>query len=686
MPTNKLQGKPSNMDFNDTIQNFTAFLSLHPNWGYASALLFAFLESLAVIGSIIPGAITMTIIGTMIGSGLLMFWPSLILCITGALIGDYLSYYLGITYQDRLISIWPISKFPHWLDKGREFFTKYGVGAIIIGRFFGPVRSMIPLIAGMLKMTFKKFVTGIIPSAVLWSLLYLTPGIVLGALSTNFPRDVAIEIIIDGILIIIAFWAMIASINAAQNTIAYRLDAISSYLWRTMAKLPLLARLRTTLHDPLNPHHHHQIYNLLLSTVSLSIFIIMAISSHHQGIITHFDQSVYLFFQSIRTSISDNLFVTLGVFAHHTTLLIATGLIACFALWHRRFWLAFCFITLAGVTSVTIYLTKLYVGHLRPALSLTFKHSFSFPSGHVALLTALLLFICTLIRDNKRLQQWTRIVSWQLIILVGLSRLCLGVHWLSDILGGLLLGIAISKFITFVHQIKYRPTLNPKKLVQRSSFALIAALAVMMPLQYQHIKYNTRPTVTYTTHSQSDWWQKNFQPSHYRMSRFGTPNAPLNLQINGTLKAIQASLEDDGWEAYPAAEGISSIIIRSDNPEYHLPLVNPLHLNQRASLIMIKPATPPIALRLWATPYLLQSQKDQKPTPLWVGTVNQIRPAHDRFMPHLRYKPWNDFTDALNTLDDDMPGFNKKIIQATKSDLSKRLHWNRNIMLIDLPQ
>ena len=82
----------------------------------------------------------------------------LMLAYTGACLADILSFMIGRYFQGKLDNIWPFLQHPEWLKEGREFIDLYGVAGIFIGRFIGPVRSLLPLVAGSLGMQIKKFV------------------------------------------------------------------------------------------------------------------------------------------------------------------------------------------------------------------------------------------------------------------------------------------------------------------------------------------------------------------------------------------------------------------------------------------------------------------------------------------------------------------------------------------------
>ncbi len=156
------------------------WIEQHP--AYAGWVVFAvsLAESLAIVGILVPGVIILFGAGVLIGTGILDFWSLCVWAIAGAVVGDGLSYWLG-RHFDYLTERWRWFRLhPDQLDRGIRFFQAYGDISIALGRFFGPIRAIIPLAAGLMHMPPRRFYIANVLSALVWAPAYLAPGMVLG--------------------------------------------------------------------------------------------------------------------------------------------------------------------------------------------------------------------------------------------------------------------------------------------------------------------------------------------------------------------------------------------------------------------------------------------------------------------------------------------------------------------------
>src|SRR5687767_9669828 len=111
---------------NDVVSSILQWLNANPEYSWLITFLISAGESVAVIGTIVPGSITMTAIGALMGAGIIPFWSTLIWAFLGAVVGDGISYWLGYHFKDRIAKTWPFKQNVNLLIKGERFFTKYG--------------------------------------------------------------------------------------------------------------------------------------------------------------------------------------------------------------------------------------------------------------------------------------------------------------------------------------------------------------------------------------------------------------------------------------------------------------------------------------------------------------------------------------------------------------------------------
>lgn len=201
--------------FTDYIEPLTAWLNTNPNWAFLITFLVSCSESLAIIGSLIPGSVTMTAIGILAGSGVLNIGWTFFAAVAGAIAGDTISYALGFKFSDQLVNMWPFRRYPHWLSYGKDYFTRHGGKSVLIGRFFGPLRSVIPVIAGMMRMNQWHFLLVNVLSAIGWSILYVVPGIFIGAASYELSAEHARYLFITVLIILALIWIITQTIKSA---------------------------------------------------------------------------------------------------------------------------------------------------------------------------------------------------------------------------------------------------------------------------------------------------------------------------------------------------------------------------------------------------------------------------------------------------------------------------------------
>ena len=153
------------------------FVRAHQEWAAPIVFALAFGESLAFLSLLIPAWAALVAIGAVIGATGIRFEPIWIAGAVGAALGDWLSYWIGLKLENRVYHIWPLSRHPDLIPKGEAFVKRWGVLAIVIGRFFGPLRASVPIAAGVFAMPFWPFQVANFGSAFLWAGVLLAPGV-----------------------------------------------------------------------------------------------------------------------------------------------------------------------------------------------------------------------------------------------------------------------------------------------------------------------------------------------------------------------------------------------------------------------------------------------------------------------------------------------------------------------------
>jgi membrane protein DedA with SNARE-associated domain len=158
------------------VQDIVTFVRLHESWAAPVVLVLAFAESLAFISLFIPAWAALVGIGALSASSGLSFWPIWIAASIGAALGDWLSYWIGLKLERRVAHVWPLSRHPDLIPKGEAFVKTWGALGIFIGRFTGPLRASVPLVAGIFAMPYWRFQLANFSSAFVWAAALLLIG------------------------------------------------------------------------------------------------------------------------------------------------------------------------------------------------------------------------------------------------------------------------------------------------------------------------------------------------------------------------------------------------------------------------------------------------------------------------------------------------------------------------------
>lgn len=398
---------------NDFLQTLLHWSASSSYWLGAAIFLVALLECLALVGILLPGVVLLFALAVLAGNGALDLSSVLLLAWLGGLSGDILSYALGRRLQHKVPQLRIIRNHPQWLINAELHFARYGVLSLLVGRFIGPLRPVLPLVAGMLAMPLTRFVVVSLFAAAGWAVAYLLPGWMVGAALELHPPEL--------------FWQQTAWVatGIAGCVLVSVLACLRS--WRTASVVSAVVSGLTLV-------------ILMLNWSSLLVF----------------DLYLHDLSQLIRTVWLDQSMVLITRLGDFSTQITVSFILCALLLLFKQFQALLFTSTTLIITAVSNYLLKHYFERARPSILLEPLQSFSFPSGHSASGFAFFLVLGVL-ASRQQPQRWR--VIWLLAAFIpaasiALSRVYLTAHWPTDILAGALLASLMCSASLAITQIK----------------------------------------------------------------------------------------------------------------------------------------------------------------------------------------------------------------------------------------
>ena len=167
---------------------------------YGFLFLIIFMETGFVITPFLPGDSLLFAAGALSVSSSLSIYALYILFLIAAILGDTINYWIGHFAGPKIFEGEHKFVKKEYLIRTQRFYDKYGGQAITIGRFVPIVRTFVPFVAGVARMSYKYFITYNILGGILWVSLFTWTGYFFGNLpfvKNNFHYVVVIIILIS---------------------------------------------------------------------------------------------------------------------------------------------------------------------------------------------------------------------------------------------------------------------------------------------------------------------------------------------------------------------------------------------------------------------------------------------------------------------------------------------------------
>jgi membrane protein DedA with SNARE-associated domain/membrane-associated phospholipid phosphatase len=600
----------------EQVQPYLDYFAANPGWAIAIVFLIAFGEALLIIGLFVPSTVVLVGAGTLVGTGQLDFWPVFLATATGAIAGDQVSYWAGRFFGERLKSMWPLSRYPQLLARGEIYVRQHGGKSIALGRFVPGVKAVVPGIVGMFRMNQLYFIIINFSSGLVWTAAHIVPGILVGKglhLAGELSGRLAIVLLVLLAVLAVGSWLIrliAAGVSPYFDNLLGRLS-----IWAKSFNSRPMRRLGRVL-SPDHPRSYLTLLFLLFCVVGAGVLLDMIFGLVFSKAVSNLDVSVNNLLGELRSAPGDELMVVLTMIGDWPMISLVgvamVGWLLARRAWRAGMAVAVFLFTAKGLELVIKYATA----RPRPiggyALDLVGSHSF--PSGHAVMSSVAFGMVAML--ASQTLGRWSKALiaamCGVLVIAIGFSRLYLGVHWMSDVLGGFLLGgILLAGFGVLIEALPAR-RIRPALFSAFMLVVLAGGSLVHLSLNFESklASYSVPNPVRVLTLA-NYLANKNGEQTLRRVDLVGAGGEVFVGQWAGNIDRLGDIVREQGWDIKPKwtwHDGLNYLEIKSELKDL---MPRPLlHVGLKAKLTAVKSfensLTTRLVLRAYQTELIIQ--------------------------------------------------------------------------------
>jgi membrane-associated protein len=186
------------------------FVALYGAWVYALLFLIIFVETGVVVMPFLPGDSLLFVVGAMCGVGLMSYPVTLGLLTAAAVLGNQSNYTIGHYFGPKVFQ-WEDSRFfnKRAFEQAHAFYEKYGGITIVAARFMPFLRTFAPFVAGVARMTRRKFSLYDVTGGALWVGSIVSAGYFFGSVpwvKENLEKIIWAMILVPGLVILFGAW------------------------------------------------------------------------------------------------------------------------------------------------------------------------------------------------------------------------------------------------------------------------------------------------------------------------------------------------------------------------------------------------------------------------------------------------------------------------------------------------
>lgn len=420
-------------------------------WGYVVVGMLTLLEASAMVGLVIPGEAALLVGGFLASQGKASLPAMIAVGALGAVVGDSIGYevgrHLGPSLRRSRLGRWVGDK--KW-ERAEDFLAQRGGRAVFFGRFVGVLRAMVPTIAGLSRMPYRRFLPWNVLGGVVWAPGFVLLGFVAGGSYHTVARWAG-----RASAVLLGLVLLVAGVVLAARAVVRREGAVRRWA-RRQAERPAVARFLGRFERQLGYVARRLRPNAAFGLSLTAGLAVVAVVGWAFGILVEdvisrndlagLDGTFYNFFLDHRAPLLTSASKVVGGFGGAASLAVLTVGVAGLVWWRTRQVRDVAVPVLAFIGSwVLAEVVKVAVGRPPPPAEamLAGAPGMAFPSAHATQSTACLLTLAFILWGvlpswRSRVVVVTAAVSGAL--LVGVSQLTLAVRWLTDVLGGWALG------------------------------------------------------------------------------------------------------------------------------------------------------------------------------------------------------------------------------------------------------
>lgn len=422
-------------------------------WTYLLVGLFAFAETGAFVGLVVPGETVMLLGGAVAGQGAIDIYILIAIAWFAAWAGDTTSFFLGRRLgREFVMRNGPRFGISHErFEKVEDYFSRHGGKTIFIGRFISLVRAFAPFIAGSSGMRYGAFVPYSILGTGIWASAHILIGYIFSRSIDSAAKYAGRGAFLLGTLIAITVGSVFLyrRLRVPENRrAAVRwMEDRRATRWLVVLGRRFRPQLRF-LWDRVTPGGTFGLeFTTLMAILAVGSFVLVGYTAIIGGDAgpTPGDQTAIDIVESLQTGWLVDLAKEITALGS-AALVYSLGVICAVTLAIRRRW-AEVGVLVVGLTIVYagVHELKDAVDRPRPAGGLVDADGSSFPSAHAAYSTFYVWLAVTIVmRLRPGMARGALVITSGIALaaLVGLSRVYLDVHYMSDVNAGWALGAA----------------------------------------------------------------------------------------------------------------------------------------------------------------------------------------------------------------------------------------------------